>query len=102
MKIRCMTALDLSHAVAFTRAVGPWVVRSGAHRPDRLLTALAAAGNGQSIGLGVLETSEAAVAAVESLGLLRHPEPPWRMALGRSHHLGSSTMSWAVGSAAKG
>jgi len=84
-------------------AAGPWVVRPGTERPERLLRALAAAGNGRSIGLGVLESNTAAVAAVERLGLRRHPDPPWRMVLGSSQNrLGGSASSWAVGSAAKG
>ena len=83
-------------------AAGPRVVRSGALRPERLLLALSAAGNGQTLGLGVLETCEADVAAVEALGLRRHPDPPWRMVLDGEHLLGATSLSWAVGSAAKG
>lgn len=84
-------------------AVGPWVVRPGTARPERLLRALAAAGNGRTIGLGVLASSSAAVAAVERLGLRRHPDPPWRMVLGTAQNrLGGAASSWAVGSAAKG
>jgi hypothetical protein len=83
-------------------AAGPWVVRPGTPMPERLLEGLAAAGNGLTIGLGVLETNRAAVSAVESMNLRCHPDPPWRMVLGQAHRLGDSDRSWAVGSAAKG
>jgi len=83
-------------------AAGPWVVRPGTPGPERLLTGLAAAGQCHTVGLGVLETSTAAVATVEALGLRRHPDPPWRMVLGQQNCLGGSELSWAVGSAAKG
>lgn len=83
-------------------AAGPWVVSPGTRSPERLLQGLAATCEGCTIGLGVLETSTASVAAVESLNLRRHPDPPWRMVLGQAHRLGDSDRSWAVGSAAKG
>jgi len=83
-------------------AAGPWVVCPGADDPGRMLAALSAAGGGRTIGLGILETCEQAVAAVESIGLRSHPDPPWRMVTGRDHRLGGSPWSWAVGSAATG
>jgi len=85
-----------------TLAAGPWVVRPGTPGPERMLAGLAAAGGCATIGLGILETCEPAVAAVESLGFRAHPDPPWRMIVGRGHRLGGSPWSWAVGSAAKG
>jgi hypothetical protein len=82
-------------------AIGPWVVRPEVERPADLLESLALE-TGDRLGLGVLETNQAAAETLRALGLDERPDPPWRMALGPSRDLGTSPMAYAVGSAATG
>ncbi len=83
-------------------SAGPWVVRDGIEAPDDLLVALAAETVGIPVGIGVLETNEAAVSLLRAAGFTERLNPPWRMALGPSSDLGASVQCLAVGSAAKG
>ena len=83
-------------------AVGPWVVREGIDRPERLLESLVLAAGDADIALGVLGIHAPAVEFIRSLGLAERPFPPWRMVLGRRGRLGASRCCFAVGSAAKG
>jgi GNAT superfamily N-acetyltransferase len=83
-------------------SVGPWVVQRGIERPGDLLESLAAEVGGDCLNLGILETNSEAVATVRSFGFVERPNPSWRMVLGPSGELGSSTQSYAIGSAAKG
>jgi hypothetical protein len=82
-------------------SIGPWVVRPGVARPGDLLESLAAGGE-VSLGLGILETNEEALATVRAFGLAERPDPPWRMVLGPPAPLGAAPGCFAIGSAAKG
>jgi len=82
--------------------VGPWVVRCGVQQPQQLLESLAAEADGMVLWVGVLEANAAAAALVRSFGLAERAEPPWRMRLGSSGHLGASEQCFAIGSAAMG
>jgi ribosomal protein S18 acetylase RimI-like enzyme len=83
-------------------SVGPWVVHPEVERPVDLLESLAVETGDCTLGLGILESNTAAVAAVRALGFAERADPPWRMALGPSNALGASPMAYAVGSPAKG
>ena len=83
-------------------SAGPWVVRPDIDRPGDLLESLAMEVGGLGLGVGVLETNTDAVGTVRLLGFAERADPPWRMVLGLSGHLGSSNMCYAVGSPAKG
>jgi ribosomal protein S18 acetylase RimI-like enzyme len=82
--------------------VGPWLVRPGVARPERLLECLAAGIGGRELAFGVLETNQAAVELAHALGLDEVRASPWRMALGPAVDLGASPELYAIGSAAKG
>jgi hypothetical protein len=82
--------------------VGPWVVRRGVQQPQQLLESLALEAEGRVLWVGVLEANAAAAALVRSFGLAERPEPPWRMRMGSSGHLGASEQCFAIGSAAMG
>ena len=92
----------LSKRVDDLLAVGPWVVSPEAARPADLLHALARAAPGCTLGLGVLETNQAAVQAVRALGLVEREGPPWRMVLGTAENLGASPLAYAIGAPGKG
>jgi len=81
---------------------GPWVVRCGVQQPQQLLESLAVEADGRVLWVGVLEANAAAAALVRSYGMAERPEPPWRMLLGSSGHLGASHQCYAIGSAAMG
>ena len=81
---------------------GPWVVRPGVERPGDLLVSLAAEVTRIPLRVGVLEANLEAAATVRRFGLAENPDPPWRMALGPSGHLGLSKHAYAIGSPAKG
>ncbi len=83
-------------------AAGPWVVGPGAERAADLLEGLPAEGQVLEIGVGVLATNAAALAALRDLGFEERQDPPWRMLLGESAQLGASPWAYANGSAAKG
>ena len=70
--------------------VGPWVVRRGVEQPQQLLESLAAEVEGRVLWVGVLEENVVAAALLRSFGLAERAEPPWRMRLGSSGHLGAS------------
>ncbi len=83
-------------------AAGPWVVAPGVECPEDLLLSLPSEGAFLQLGLGILETNQAAVSLVRSLGFVERLASPWRMLLGRPGNLGDSPLAYAVGSAAKG
>lgn len=82
-------------------SAGPWIVQPGVERPGDLLESLAAEASSVKLRVGVLETNSEAAALLRHW-LVEHPDPPWRMVLGPSGHLGSSNQAYAIGSAAKG
>jgi hypothetical protein len=83
-------------------SAGPWIVQPRLQRPSDLLESLAAEVGGAKLRVGLLETNSEAAATLRRLGLTEHPDPPWRMVLGPSNHLGLSNQAYAIGSAAKG
>ena len=89
-------------------SAGPWVVRPEVERPADLLESLVLEAEETTIGLGVLESNAAAVAAVRALGLEARDDSPWRMVLETPSSpsspgaLGASPMAYAIGSPAKG
>jgi hypothetical protein len=83
-------------------SVGPWVVGEDVTRPGALLESLAAQVGDPRLRLGVLEANLKAVVLVRSFHFAESPDPPWRMVLGPSAHLGASDQCYAIGSAAKG
>ena len=101
-------------------SVGPWAARPELEQPARLLEALALESGEPRIGLGILESNEAALEAARSLGLTARRDSPWRMTRvwedtcvspdtralsSRPEHtvaLGASPLAYAIGSPAKG
>jgi GNAT superfamily N-acetyltransferase len=83
-------------------SAGPWVIQPGVARPGDLLESLAVQAGDAGLSVGVLETNAEAVHTIRALGFQERPNPPWRMALGPSAHLGASAMCYAIGSPAKG
>lgn len=92
-------------------SAGPWVVRPEVARSADLLESLALEAGQTTIGLGILESNAAAVAAVRALGLTANPDSPWRMVRVLSdapglasgqEALGVSPLAYAIGSPAKG
>ena len=83
-------------------AAGPWIVEPEAECPLALLASLAVETAGVPVRVGVLETNERAVAALNTLPGLAPQHASLRMVLGPSDRLGNSPLCWAVGSPAKG
>jgi hypothetical protein len=83
-------------------SAGPWVVKKGASHPVYLLENLAGQAKDDYFSVGILESNQAAVELVHSLGFTERPNILWRMVLGESSELGSSPQCYAVGTAAKG
>ena len=83
-------------------SAGPWVVENMDENPLELLNALAAEAGDRQISIGILETNQRAYNMVQSLGFKARVDSPWRMALGSSSDLGTSTRCYAIGSAATG
>ena len=70
--------------------------------PEYLLETLASQIDGLHLMLGVQASNTTASGLLQSLGLLEHPSPPWRMLLGRDSAVGLSDRLYAIGTAAKG
>jgi ribosomal protein S18 acetylase RimI-like enzyme len=83
-------------------AAGPWIVRPGLPRPERLLQSFALAAPGAELVIGALDNNPEAVAALRALDLEEYASSPWRMALGPGGPFGAPGQVYAVGSAAKG
>jgi len=83
-------------------SVGPWVTGIAAKEPLHLLEAVAMAGGGMHLSLGVLESNHAALNLLKSLGFSIREDNPWRMVHGDSIALGESEACYAIGSAATG
>jgi ribosomal protein S18 acetylase RimI-like enzyme len=81
---------------------GPWIVRPGLLRPERLLQSFALAAPGVDLVVGTLDNNPEAVGALRDLGLEEYAGSPWRMALGPDGPFGAPDQVYAVGSAAKG
>ena len=81
---------------------GPWVIVEGTHKPERLLESLASETGETPLSLGVLESNEAALALIRSLGLSEGVDSPWRMSMGPSRELGANPACYTNGSPAKG
>jgi ribosomal protein S18 acetylase RimI-like enzyme len=81
---------------------GPWIALPGAEDPGHLLEALAPTGGRVRLSLGVLDGNARAVATVRALGLQERADPPWRMVLGPTLHLGADPACHGIGSPAKG
>jgi hypothetical protein len=83
-------------------SAGPWYIRGDVENPGCLLGRLALEAGGQSIRIGILETSGGAVKTVRAFESFRETEASWRMVRGLSGRLGIHPDLWAIGSAAKG
>jgi ribosomal protein S18 acetylase RimI-like enzyme len=83
-------------------SAGPWVISARNEKPGSLLESLALEVNDTDIRLGILETNKEATETMRSFRTMESREPSWRMVLGPSASLGSSPLSYAIGSAAKG
>jgi len=83
-------------------SAGPWVVKTDADHPERLLESLASEAGDRTLSLGVLETNKPAAAIIRSLGFSERADPPWRMVHGAAGQLGAGPMCYAIGSPAKG
>ncbi len=82
--------------------VGPWVSKKHSTKPEALLLTLALENPFQDLRMGVLETNVRAVKIMRSLGWKPDTRSPWRMVYGEPGNPGSSGISIAVGSPAKG
>ncbi len=83
-------------------SVGPWAVTGTGGRPGFLLERLSLETGGTPLRIGVLETNTKAIRLMRSFGSFDERTPCWRMVLGSSERLGSSSGLYAIGSAAKG
>jgi len=81
---------------------GPWIVDDSMDHPEHLVESLALVTGDNPIRLGVLETNEAAVRALQQLRGFEKTFYCWRMVLGDSDRLGNTKMSYAIGAPGKG
>jgi ribosomal protein S18 acetylase RimI-like enzyme len=81
---------------------GPWIVAKNCENPEDLLFSFTQEAKGRPISIGILDANQRACELVRSLRFEAREDSPWRMALGRTDNLGTSTACLAIGSAAKG